>query len=85
MIAMYFLGGMSARHEIFPWPQLSALKKMVGGGGRWLQAVILSTTSNDSSTGIREGANSDALLMETTASTIAISGAQVLRKCRGPG
>ncbi|NEJ33364.1 hypothetical protein GR205_36240, partial [Rhizobium leguminosarum] len=31
MIAMYFLGGMSARHEIFPWPQLSALRKMVGG------------------------------------------------------
>jgi len=31
MIAMYLLGGMSARHEIFPWPQLSALKKMVGG------------------------------------------------------
>ncbi|MBY5371526.1 sialate O-acetylesterase [Rhizobium leguminosarum] len=31
LIAIYFLGGMSARHEIFPWPQLSALKKMVGG------------------------------------------------------
>ncbi|MBY2919009.1 sialate O-acetylesterase [Rhizobium leguminosarum] len=31
LIAMYVLGGMSARHEIFPWPQLSALKKMVGG------------------------------------------------------
>ncbi|TBC14956.1 sialate O-acetylesterase [Rhizobium ruizarguesonis] len=31
MIAMYFLGGMSARHEIFPWSQLSALRKMVGG------------------------------------------------------
>ncbi|MGR9220963.1 sialate O-acetylesterase (plasmid) [Rhizobium leguminosarum] len=31
LIAMYLLGGMSARHEIFPWPQLSALKKMVGG------------------------------------------------------
>ncbi|MBX5183375.1 MULTISPECIES: sialate O-acetylesterase [unclassified Rhizobium] len=31
LIAMYFLGGMSARHEIFPWPQLSALRKMVGG------------------------------------------------------
>ncbi|MBY5460574.1 sialate O-acetylesterase [Rhizobium leguminosarum] len=31
LIAMYFLGGMSARHEIFPWPQLSALRKMAGG------------------------------------------------------
>ncbi|MBY3180181.1 sialate O-acetylesterase [Rhizobium laguerreae] len=31
LIAVYFLGGMSARHQIFPWPQLSALKKMVGG------------------------------------------------------
>nr|WP_064804321.1 MULTISPECIES: sialate O-acetylesterase [unclassified Rhizobium] len=31
MIAMYFLGGMSARHEIFPWPQLSALKKTAVG------------------------------------------------------
>ncbi|MBY5530523.1 sialate O-acetylesterase [Rhizobium leguminosarum] len=31
LIVMYLLGGMSARHEIFPWPQLSALKKMVGG------------------------------------------------------
>ncbi|NKM26598.1 sialate O-acetylesterase [Rhizobium laguerreae] len=31
LIAIYFLGGMSARHQIFPWPQLSALKKMVGG------------------------------------------------------
>ncbi|NKL80628.1 sialate O-acetylesterase [Rhizobium leguminosarum] len=31
LIAIYLLGGMSARHEIFPWPQLSALKKMVGG------------------------------------------------------
>ncbi|TBY74491.1 sialate O-acetylesterase [Rhizobium leguminosarum] len=31
LIAIYFLGGMSARHEIFPWPQLSALKKMVVG------------------------------------------------------
>ncbi|WP_064682550.1 sialate O-acetylesterase [Rhizobium bangladeshense] len=31
LIAMYFLGGMSARHEIFPWPQLSALRTMVGG------------------------------------------------------
>ncbi|MBB4238663.1 sialate O-acetylesterase [Rhizobium esperanzae] len=31
MIATYFLGGLSARHEIFPWPQLSTLKKMVGG------------------------------------------------------
>ncbi|RUM08505.1 sialate O-acetylesterase [Rhizobium fabae] len=31
LIAMYLLGGMSARHEIFPWPQLSALKTMVGG------------------------------------------------------
>ncbi|MBB4191798.1 hypothetical protein GGE45_001472 [Rhizobium aethiopicum] len=31
VIAMYLLGGMSARHEIFPWPQLSAMKKMVGG------------------------------------------------------
>ncbi|MDC9810818.1 sialate O-acetylesterase [Rhizobium binxianense] len=31
LITVYFLGGMSARHEIFPWPQLSALRKMVGG------------------------------------------------------
>ncbi|NEJ95855.1 sialate O-acetylesterase [Rhizobium ruizarguesonis] len=31
LIAMYLLGGMSARHEIFPWPQLSALRKMAGG------------------------------------------------------
>lgn len=31
LIAIYFVGGMSARHEIFPWPQLSALTKMVGG------------------------------------------------------
>nr|WP_184459423.1 sialate O-acetylesterase [Rhizobium aethiopicum] len=31
VIAMYFLGGMSARHEIFPWPELSAMKKMVVG------------------------------------------------------
>ncbi|MBY4629314.1 sialate O-acetylesterase [Rhizobium croatiense] len=31
LIAMYFLGGMSARHEIYPWPQLSALRTMVGG------------------------------------------------------
>ncbi|MHC2528604.1 hypothetical protein ACVIEM_005751 [Rhizobium leguminosarum] len=31
LIAMYFLGGMSARHEIFPWPRLSALRTMVGG------------------------------------------------------
>ncbi|WP_427148964.1 sialate O-acetylesterase [Rhizobium leguminosarum] len=31
LIAMYFLGGMSARREIFPWPQLSALRTMVGG------------------------------------------------------
>ncbi len=31
LIAMYLLGGMSARHEIFPWPQLSALKKMGAG------------------------------------------------------
>ncbi|RUM06863.1 sialate O-acetylesterase [Rhizobium chutanense] len=31
MIVMYFLGGLSARHEIFPWPQLSALRKMVVG------------------------------------------------------
>ncbi|MDX6001354.1 sialate O-acetylesterase [Rhizobium leguminosarum] len=31
LIAIYFLGGVSARHEIFPWPQLSALRKMVGG------------------------------------------------------
>ncbi|WP_458385454.1 sialate O-acetylesterase [Rhizobium pisi] len=30
LIAMYFLGGMSARHEIFPWPQLSELRTMVG-------------------------------------------------------
>ncbi|WP_163883064.1 sialate O-acetylesterase [Rhizobium laguerreae] len=31
LIAIYFLGGMSARREIFPWPQLSALKKQVVG------------------------------------------------------
>ncbi|ANL57267.1 sialate O-acetylesterase [Rhizobium phaseoli] len=31
LIALYFVGGVSARHEIFPWPQLSALKKTVGG------------------------------------------------------
>ncbi|PDS99882.1 hypothetical protein CO659_03875 [Rhizobium sp. S9] len=31
LIAVYLLGGMSAKHEIFPWPQLSALKKMIGG------------------------------------------------------
>ncbi|ARO24653.1 hypothetical protein CO659_29910 [Rhizobium sp. S9] len=31
LIAMYLLGGTSARHEIFPWPQLSAAKKMVTG------------------------------------------------------
>jgi len=31
LIAIYFLGGMSARHEIFPWPQLSALRKTVVG------------------------------------------------------
>ncbi|ANM11339.1 MULTISPECIES: sialate O-acetylesterase [unclassified Rhizobium] len=31
LIAVYFVGGESARHEIFPWPQLSALKKTVGG------------------------------------------------------
>lgn len=31
LVATYFLGGMSARHEIFPWPQLSALRTMVGG------------------------------------------------------
>ncbi|MBY3027094.1 sialate O-acetylesterase [Rhizobium leguminosarum] len=31
LIAIYFLGGMSARHEIFPWPQLSALRKLVSG------------------------------------------------------
>ncbi|MBX5180960.1 hypothetical protein HJB77_32925 [Rhizobium lentis] len=31
VIAMYLLGGTSARHEIFPWPQLSAAKKMVTG------------------------------------------------------
>ncbi|PDS99982.1 hypothetical protein CO666_33125 [Rhizobium chutanense] len=31
LITMYFLGGMSARHEIFPWPQLSAVRKMVVG------------------------------------------------------
>lgn len=30
-IAMYFFGGISAKHEIVPWPQLSALRKMVGG------------------------------------------------------
>ncbi|ARO30728.1 SGNH family esterase protein [Rhizobium sp. NXC14] len=31
LIAMYLLGGTSARHEIFPWPQLSAAKKIVTG------------------------------------------------------
>ncbi|MBX5239248.1 sialate O-acetylesterase [Rhizobium sp. NLR22b] len=31
VIAIYVLGGMSARHEIFPWPQLSALKKTIAG------------------------------------------------------
>ncbi|ANL41135.1 UNVERIFIED_ORG: hypothetical protein M2312_005478 [Rhizobium esperanzae] len=31
LITLYFVGGVSARHEIFPWPQLSALKKIVGG------------------------------------------------------
>ncbi|QIG70423.1 putative acetylesterase protein [Rhizobium phage RHph_N28_2] len=31
VIAMYLLGGMSARHDIFPWPQLSALKKTAVG------------------------------------------------------
>jgi hypothetical protein len=31
LVATYFLGGMSARHEIFPWPQLSALRTIVGG------------------------------------------------------
>ncbi|WP_411196132.1 sialate O-acetylesterase [Rhizobium sp.] len=31
LIGMYFLGGVSARHEVFPWPQLSAMRKMVGG------------------------------------------------------
>jgi hypothetical protein len=31
LIALYFVGGMSARHDIFPWPQLSALRTMVGG------------------------------------------------------
>ncbi|ANL73009.1 SGNH family esterase protein [Rhizobium phaseoli] len=31
LIALYFVGGVSARHEIFPWPQLSALKKTVVG------------------------------------------------------
>ena len=30
LVALYFVGGVSARHEIFPWPQLSALRKMVG-------------------------------------------------------
>lgn len=34
LIAMYFLGGMSARHEIFPWPQLSALRKTLDDKGR---------------------------------------------------
>ncbi|RFB93675.1 hypothetical protein B5K11_14300 [Rhizobium leguminosarum bv. trifolii] len=29
LIALYFVGGVSARHEVFPWPQLSALRKMV--------------------------------------------------------
>lgn len=31
LIAIYFVGGMGARHEIFPWPQLSALRKTVVG------------------------------------------------------
>ncbi|ANL64812.1 SGNH family esterase protein [Rhizobium phaseoli] len=31
LIALYVVGGMSARHEIFPWPQLSALKRTVEG------------------------------------------------------
>ncbi|MBB2820003.1 UNVERIFIED_ORG: hypothetical protein GGD59_003266 [Rhizobium esperanzae] len=31
LIALYFAGGVSARHEISPWPQLSALRKMVAG------------------------------------------------------
>ena len=31
LIAVYLLGGMSAKHEIFPWPQLSALKKTAVG------------------------------------------------------
>ncbi|MBX4941813.1 sialate O-acetylesterase [Rhizobium binae] len=30
LIALYLVGGFSARHGIFPWPQLSALRKMVG-------------------------------------------------------
>jgi len=29
LMALYFVGGISARHEVFPWPQLSALRKMV--------------------------------------------------------
>ena len=31
LIALYLVGGVSARHEIFPWPQLSSLKKKVEG------------------------------------------------------
>ncbi|PDS29581.1 sialate O-acetylesterase [Rhizobium phaseoli] len=31
LIAFYVVGGMSARHEIFPWPQLSSLKRTVEG------------------------------------------------------
>ncbi|MBB6221388.1 hypothetical protein GGE66_002358 [Rhizobium leguminosarum] len=30
LIAMYVLGGVTARHEIFPWPQLSVLRKTFG-------------------------------------------------------
>ncbi|ANM10408.1 MULTISPECIES: sialate O-acetylesterase [unclassified Rhizobium] len=31
LIAFYLVGGMSARHDIFPWPQLSSLKRTVEG------------------------------------------------------
>jgi len=31
LLALYVLGGMSARHDIFPWPQLSAVKQQVVG------------------------------------------------------
>ncbi|KKZ87167.1 hypothetical protein B5K05_07725 [Rhizobium phaseoli] len=31
LIALYLVGGMSAKHDIFPWPQLSALKRTVEG------------------------------------------------------
>jgi Carbohydrate esterase, sialic acid-specific acetylesterase len=31
MLALYVLGGMSAKHDIFPWPQLSAVKHDIAG------------------------------------------------------